>query len=505
MDFLTASSLRTALAIGLLLALPLLARASEDAAIRTALQSGLRPALLPEAAPLPHWSLQQRMAFHHVPGVAIAVLRDGKVVHSAGYGTRQAGATLPVDGDTLFSVGSVSKVVTAATTLRLVADGRLALDQDVNTALAGWKIPATPEVAAPRVTLRMLMSHTSGLGVHGFADYLPDEPLPTLLQTLDGVAPAKNRAVRLLHAPGERGNYSGGGVMVEQLVLEQTTGKPLQTIARAEVFGPLHMQRSTYATPGSNTANIAKAHDGEGAITALPRGWQSFPEQAASGLWTSANDLSAFVAALLDSYHGRGAFLPRAIATDMMTEVSPSWHGLGPRLDGAGSARIFHHGGSNDSYRAWMEGYLETGDGLVILTNGENGAALAAEIRNALSDAIGRGVSPLQRTVSLELREPGYADYTGIFAQDANVPMDQRRALADFFDVPALEVRIVDGVLRVGMAGQPRDGAMLALAPNRFVSPDIDGLQIEFHRDAFGKVNAFSVEHGPARAYYHRR
>lgn len=492
-------------ALLLLLAGPGAAADREDAMIRTALASGLRPSVVPADTGLPHWSLQERMTQHHVPGVAIAVLRDGKLVHSAGYGTREVGTQAAVNADTLFSVGSVSKVVTAATSLRLVADGTLALDRDIATYLRSWKVPATPSVPASQLTLRMLMSHTAGLGVHGFADYLPGEPLPTLLQTLDGIAPAKNKPVRLIHTPGERGDYSGGGVMVEQLVLEDVTGQPLDTLARRQVFEPLHMQRSRFTDPTTNTDNIAKAHDGDGKPTALPRGWQSFPEQGASGLWTSANDLAAFVAALTASYRGQGDLLPRPIATDMMTEVSPSWHGLGPRLDGTGQTRIFHHGGSNDSYRAWIEGYLETGDGFVILTNGENGAALATEIRNALSDAIGRGVNPAVRTVALELREPRYADYAGVFEQDERVPMAQRGALAVIFDIPALEVKVAGGEVRVGVAGTKRDGRVLPVSPNRFVSPDIDGLEIAFHRDAFGKVEALSVVFGEGRGYYVRR
>jgi CubicO group peptidase (beta-lactamase class C family) len=499
--------LRGALAttLSLLLALPAFAADRHDTAIDGALTAGLRPSVVPASDPLPRWSLQARMAHYHVPGVAIAVLRDGKLVHSAGYGLRQAGSRDAVNADTLFSVGSVSKVITAATTLRLVADGSLALDQDISRYLRSWKVPATPTTPTPQVSLRMLMSHTAGLGVHGFADYLPGEPLPTLLQTLDGIAPAKNKPVRLIHAPGERGDYSGGGVMVEQQVLEDASGQPLDALARAQVFAPLHMQRSRFTTPPDTLDNIAKAHDGDGAPTALPRGWQTFPEAGASGLWTSANDLAAFVAALTNSYRAPGGFLPQPIAIDMMTEVSPSWHGLGPRLDGSGATRIFHHGGSNDSYRAWIEGYLDSGDGLVILTNGENGAELTTEIRNALSDALGRGVNPPVRPIALDLRAPAYADYAGVFEQDRNVPMAHRRALADIFDIPALQVKVADGQVRVGVAGRPQDGHVLPLAPNRFVSPDIDGLQIEFHRDAWGKVNALSVVHGEARAYYVRK
>lgn len=487
-----------------LLAMPVAAADLHDPAVDAALDTGLRPAILESGAPLPHWSLQLRMAEHHVPGVAIAVLRDGKLVHAAGYGVRAANTVEAVNADTLFSVGSVSKVVTAATTLRLVADGRLDLDQDIQRYLTDWRIPGTATTPHPQVTLRMLLSHTAGLGVHGFADYLPGEPLPTLRNTLDGMPPAKNKPVRLIHAPGEVGDYSGGGVMVEQLVLETVTGQPLDILAREQVFSRSGMTRSRFDGPPEDTDNIAKAHDARGALTALPRGWQSFPEAGASGLWSSARDLGSFVGVLTASYQGRQAFLPRPLATDMMTQVSPSWHGLGPRLEGDGMQRIFHHGGSNDSYRAWIEGYLETGDGFVILTNGENGAALAAEIRNALSDVIGRGVNPLVRSIALDGNEASLADLSGTYTRNDAVPLPVQGAVADAFNIPRLAVQVKEGTVRVGPAGSGRSGRLLPVAPNRFVSPDVDGLQIEFHRDGWNEVSGLSVTLGGGRAYYTR-
>ncbi|WP_312318782.1 serine hydrolase domain-containing protein [Stenotrophomonas sp.] len=496
--------LRVAAMIFALLALPAAASDLHDAAIDAALDAGLRPGVLEPGDSLPRWSLQQRMSEHHVPGVAIAVLRDGKLVHAAGYGVRAAGSDAPVNADTLFSVGSVSKVVTAATTLRLVADGRLDLDQNIQHYLTDWRVPSTAATPHPLITLRMLLSHTSGLGVHGFADYLPGEALPTLLQTLDGVPPAKNQPIRLIHAPGERGDYSGGGVMVEQHVLESVSGQRLDTLARAQVFTPVGMSRSRFDGPPEDTDNIAKAHDGKGAVTALPRGWQSFPEAGASGLWTSAADVGRFVAALTNSYQGKDTFLPRPLATDMMTPVSPSWHGLGPRLDGDGVQRIFHHGGSNDSYRAWIEGYLETGDGFVILTNGENGAALAAEIRNALSDVIGRGVNPVVRSIALDPQSAVVASIAGRYQRSDAVPMALQGALADVFDIPGVEVTVGDKGVGMGVAGTRRSGRLLPVSPNRFVSPDVEGLQVEFQRDAWGEVSGLVVMLGDARAYYVR-
>lgn len=82
--------------------------------------------------------------------------------------------------------------------------------------------------------------------------------------------------------------------------------------------------------------------------------------------------------------------------------------------------------------------------------------------------------------------------------------MDQRRALADFFGLPALQVKVANGEVRVGVAGTPRDGQVLPLSPNRFVSSDVDGLQVEFHRDARGQAGVITVMQGEARARYFR-
>ena len=398
-------------------------------------------------------------------------------------------------------MGSVSKIITAATTLRLVAGGTLGLDQDIGAHLKSWRIPVAPAFADATVTPRMLMSHTAGLNVHGFKDYLPGEPLPSILETLSGIPPAKNEPVEMRWAPGTRMRYSGGGVTVEQLLIEEATGRKLAAVARAEVFQPLGMGRSTFDNPlPAAFGNIAKAHDDKGAPAALPRGWESFPEQGASGLWTSARDLGAFVGALIHSYQGKDGFLPQAIAVQMMTEVGPSIHGLGPRLGGAGAMRYFHHGGANDSYRAWIEGHLQTGDGMVILTNGHNGGRLLMEIRNALNDAMDPGFNPPLRTLDLDLSAPAYADYGGTWVMDA-VPQDLQGNLAGYYESGEIEVRIVEGVLAVAEKGGDDETRLSPLTPSRFVSPG-DQVQFEFHRDARDVLSRMTVDRGNARLYF---
>jgi CubicO group peptidase (beta-lactamase class C family) len=472
-------------------------------------ENNLRPAVVEAGKPVPHWSLRERMAYYHIPGVAVAVLRDGKVVQATGYGIRETGKSDKVDADTLFSVGSISKIATAALILRMVSADKLALDRNIDTYLTSWHVPPTKDTPQPEVTLRMLMSHTSGFNVGGFPDFMPQEAVPTLLETLDGKPPSKHHAVRLKYPPGSRYSYSGGGIMVEQQLIEDVTHTDFETAARTWLLDPLHMKRSTFASPlPASRGNIAKAHDEEGKVIALPRGWQTFPEQAASGLWTNANELGAMVATLIESYRGHDGFLPRALVTQMMSAVSPSPHGLGPKLQGSGNGRVFFHSGSNDNYRAWMEGYLQTGDGFVILTNSPNGARLRLEIRHALSDAIGQGVDPVLQAVALDPADPSYADYQGSYRLDEHVPMDLRGLLAEDFDVDAFEIIMSGGKASLRVPGEEHVHPLLALSPTRFVDPDSDTvplLQLEFHRDAYGKVRAISAESGESRAYYQRQ
>jgi CubicO group peptidase (beta-lactamase class C family) len=344
----------------------------------------LRPTVYTAAE---RWSLRDRMARYGVPGVAMTLIRAGRIEAVQGIGTRVAGTRAVIDPDTLFSVGSVSKLASAALCLQLAAGGILNLDRDVNHWLRRWRVPPGLQGDDRAVTLRMLLSHTGGFNVHGFADYTPGTPLPSIVQTLNGESPAMNKPLARVDLAGARSRYSGGGYMIIQAVIEDVTGANFDTVAQRLLFGPLGMRRSRFeAAPAPGIANIAHAHDRDGKPVALPRGWQSFPELAASGLWTTAGDLGRLIVALGASYRERGGFMPQELAVDMMTAVTPGFNGLGPRLAGEGAARIFHHAGANDSYKAYVEGNLVSGDGLVVLTNGERGDLLGDEIRNAVSD-----------------------------------------------------------------------------------------------------------------------
>lgn len=339
---------------------------------------------------LKRWTIAERMQANHVPGAAVAVIRQGEIVLEAGYGTAAAGSEAAIDEHTVFSAGSVSKMVNAALILRLVQAGKLELDVDVNQYLKRWQVPDSKHTRSAKVTLRSLLSHTSGFSQHGFGDFLPGEALPSALQTLNGERPAKHGPVELTFAPGSAMDYSGGGITVSQVLVEDVTGLAYEQAARAYVFEPLGMLRSSFVSPlPEDYGNIAYAHDSKGRRTALPRGYESMPEIAASGLWTSAHDMALFVLALMED----DAFLSADLRADMLTRVPRSWHGLGPRLNGSGDDLVFHHGGANNSYRSWIEGHVAQRDGFIVLTNATDGRNLAYELRLAADVAFDWSIS----------------------------------------------------------------------------------------------------------------
>jgi CubicO group peptidase (beta-lactamase class C family) len=147
------------------------------------------------------------MAADRVPGVSVAVIHNDAIEWAQGFGVVQLGGA-PVTGETLFQAGSISKPVAAMAALRLVQEGKVSLDSDVNQALTSWKIP--PSAAAPGavVTLRELLTHTAGLTVHGFPGYAAGAPIPTLVQILNGEKPANTDPIRLEAVPGSHWKYS---------------------------------------------------------------------------------------------------------------------------------------------------------------------------------------------------------------------------------------------------------------------------------------------------------
>lgn len=434
------------------------------------IENGLRPLShkigeRPEA-----FLLSDRMAHWGVPGVSVAIIEDGEIVFLKGFGTANRETGAPVTADTMFSVGSVSKMANAALVLRLHAAGVLDVNAPITDYLKSWAPDNSEYAAASDVNLRALLSHTAGFGVHGFPDFEPDEDLPDILETLSGTGPAKTEPVQFIYPPTKFASYSGGGAMVSQLVVTDATAQSYPDMAARYVFEPLKMSRSAFVNPlPADYGDIAFAHDENGRLTAAPRGYHSFPEMAASGLWTTAGDIARLYIALFESYHDASPFLPQELAVDMMTTVAPGRAGLGPFLTGQGEHRRFYHAGANNAYRAWSEMFIETGNGMVILTNGANGSKLYYELRRSICDAM-----------AWRCHQPIGEIAMGKAVADADRLVGAYR-LADYGEALALRARAMapvgrilvsrdeGGALSIGMAGASPPVRLIPTAPMTFV------------------------------------
>lgn len=332
------------------------------------------------------WRLEERMRHHGVPGVSIAVIDRFEVVWARAYGVADVDTQAPVTKDTLFQVSSTGQTVAAAMALRLVEDGRLSLDGDVNAALRSWKVPPSQVPGGTPVTLARLLSHSAGLSVPGSPGFEPGEPRPTLLATLDGLPPANTRPVRVEHEPGTF-RSAGGGYMILQQLLEDLTGEPFAGLAQRMVLSPLDLRRSTFAQPlpPELASSAASGHGEDGKV--LPGRWRVHVDLSAAGFWSTASEYARFVADLQRAAAGRPAkLLSPEMARRMLAPVTPQT-GLGVALLPRRGVTYFGHGGANWGYNSMFVAHPQTGQGVVVLTNSDNGGPLCWEIVRSVASA----------------------------------------------------------------------------------------------------------------------
>jgi CubicO group peptidase (beta-lactamase class C family) len=335
------------------------------------------------------YTIAERMAVYHVPGVSVAVIHDGQLEWAKGYGLRALNQPGAVDTETLFQSGSISKPVAALAILRLVDSQNLDLDADVNDYLNSWRVPSVGGWQ-PRITLRHLLSHSAGTTVHGFIGYNHTEAVPTTLQILDGLKPANSDPVRVNTVPGTHFRYSGGGTIIAQLLACDVAGKPFQDIVREWVFEPLGMTRSTYEQPlqPQYHDNAARGHYYSGAP--VEGGWYTMPELAAAGLWTTPLDIARFGIAVQRAYKGESSPISQQVARWMLTETVEGEDfnlGLGVFLRRPSSAAYFGHGGDNVGYKNNFKVYFEgSNSGAAVMANGDlAGAGLIEEILRSVA------------------------------------------------------------------------------------------------------------------------
>ncbi len=308
------------------------------------------------------------------PALAVALVEDCRVVRTAVWGLADRSTARPVEPGTVFNVGSISKTLTAWGVMRLAETGAIDLDAPVERYLERWS-PEGDGFDADEVTVRRLLSHTAGINVPSVSGVDPDEPLPSLLDELEHGRPELGiEPVRIASEPGSAFDYSGGGYLILQALIEDVTDRPFADWMAAEVLRPLGMTGSSFGMDSGLEERAATPYAVDGSTHALRR----FPGLAAAGLWSTIDDMASFLTAHCASpdggVGGGGVISPETLAS-MWSPVAPAdRYGLGYQVHPPlGDHPVVAHSGSNFGWKADFIVFPGLGLGIAALTNVDEG------------------------------------------------------------------------------------------------------------------------------------
>lgn len=311
--------------------------------------------------------VRAQMQAQHIPGLAIAVMRDGRIVKSRGYGYANLELKVPVTADSVFEMCSVTKQFTASGILLLARDGKLGLDdlicRYIEDAPDTWK----------NVTIRRLLTMTSGI-----KDYINDPLTPgakSLAETHDyprGDTTADQiidsvESVPLNFTPGEKFAYSNTGYIILARIITKVSGEPWDQFLTERIFKPLGMTQTQLDAESPIISNRVSRYDKMGGT--VPPHWRNsqynnptFYAQGGGGILSSVNDMAKWDAALRD-----GQILTPQMITLMRTpqtlnDGSNSLYGFGWDLHPfLGHERMWHNGGADgrsSNFSCFDEGKL---------------------------------------------------------------------------------------------------------------------------------------------------
>lgn len=316
--------------------------------------------------------VRSTMAANRVPGLAIAIVENGKLSHAEGFGVRSVESAEAVDPDTLFRAGSIAKPITALTMLRLVDQGEVRLDGQASKYLPTFR-------TGKPIRVDQLLSHTAGLG--DFSGTPSSERLPTM-------ASYAARPLSLFAEPGRWFSYSNPGFALAGAIIEAVTGNSFEVEAQKTIDG-LGLRRTTFDLGRAMTFPHALSHRLDGGIQKVlrPEPLDKYRADTAAGMmFASANDLGRFAEWLI-SGPGPNGIVSRAAFVQMKTPqggLAPIQfaYGLGLRLHGLRKQQVIGHGGNIPGNSATVHVVPSRGFGIAIVANAD-GAAFVEEIMNA--------------------------------------------------------------------------------------------------------------------------
>jgi len=414
-------------------------------------------------------SLAERMQFYKVPGVSMAVMDQYKIEWARAYGVKDVQTLEPVTPDTVFQAGALSQPVAAAAALRFVDKGFLDLEGDVAGKLRSWKITQSPAAGRKKVLLSGLLTHSAGFPARVFPGIPQDKPVPSLVQVLNGEAPAETFPLEIEYPPGSQALYTESGFVILQQLLADIDDSPFPALMKTAVLDPAGMSSSTFELPFPEglRPRAAAGHMRNGQL--LEGKWLNYPELAAKGLWSTASDLASFALEIVAEAMGKSTKILSASSARAMLTPRIGTRGLGFAGEGSAEDSHFFLQGKTEGFTCGLVFYPARGQGAVIISNSENGSLLIDEILRGISDAYKWPDYKAQERPLFRLDPSIYQQYVGRY-----------QVTSDYF----LDVTYEDYYLVIRPTGQ---------APTKFY---VENQSMFFSMDPFIRIQFRKDEKG---------
>jgi CubicO group peptidase (beta-lactamase class C family) len=438
-----------------------------------------KPGVADAIALLDLWIEEQR-AYRELPGLAVGVVVDQELIWARGYGVRDLETGEPVTPETVFRLGSITKLFTSVAVMQLRDRGLLRLDDPVVRHLPWFSVQSDFQ-GEPEITVRHLLTHTAGLTREAAFPYWTTHEFPSR-EEIAAALPEQSA----VFPPATTYKYSNLGMALLGEIVAAVSGEPWADYVGKHVLGPLGMTSSSGAPgdelfSGMTTAYLRRRADGSRAVAAY---YETRGLAPAANLVSTVEDLARFAALQLrDGATAEGAQILRASTVREMHRphwVDADWEGgrgLGFAVSRRGGKTLVGHGGWVAGHRSHL--LVSPGEKLAVLvmTNADDGSPtfFSYRIYDALAPAVAAATAP---PPVVKQADPAWQRFVGVYADPWGWEY---------------RVMVLDGQLVIYEHAYPPedepDGGLTRLEPagdNRFRMDD--GEHVVFELDADGKV-----------------
>lgn len=309
--------------------------------------------------------LKSEMEKHRIPGVALAIIEDGKAAKTQGYGLANLELTVPATPDTVFEIGSVTKQFTAGGILLLAQDGKLSVDDKITMYLKG-----VPD-AWTNITIRHLLTHTSGIknytGIDGFELRLhltQDEFIKTMSkQPMD-------------FKPGEKWKYCNTGFNLLGFIIENVSGRNYWDYMNDRIFGPLGMNATTNRLPGLVIPHRASGYEQTNHVH-INRDYDLTDIFSAGAIVSTVGDMAKWNAALDGNQLFTATTKEQMWTPVKLNDGKTHAYGFGWFLDAVEGHKNIGHSGSTSGFSASIQRFPDDKLAVIVLTNTDEAIATA--------------------------------------------------------------------------------------------------------------------------------